>query len=53
MSTQDKKPANRLGPLSLAPLNPDDALRGAMEVPAPKDTKAKKRKKARKVKRKK
>jgi hypothetical protein len=39
--------------LSLDPVNPDDALRGAMEVDPPKDVKPKKRKTKRPKKRRK
>ncbi len=48
-----KKPKpDRLKPISLQPLSPDDALRGAMKVPPPDEAKPKKRKARKKGKRK-
>ena len=41
--------ANRLGRLSMDGLSIDDALKGAMDVPAPDDAKPKKRKVKRKA----
>ena len=47
MFAQQRKTINRLKPLSLDPLSPEDALRGAMKVSAPdKGTAKKKRRKA-------
>lgn len=44
ISANQTKKGDRLERLSLDPLTPDDALRGAMEVDPPKQGKAKKRK---------
>lgn len=52
MSKSSNEPSNRAKPISLAPLNPDYALAGAMQVPPPKEAKAKKRRKAKKRKKK-
>lgn len=41
---KDSKRQTRLKPLSLHPLKLDDALKGLMQAPPPKDDKPKKRK---------
>lgn len=53
MSKSKKSQETRLRRLSLAPISPEDALRGAMKVPPPADPKLKRKKKAAKKKRKK